>query len=76
MLYAILKQNKIKIFLQLFMKKSKTISFASSIMRKICVFPSRSRFSVKLICCIAFGSASTFCGLLKLIENNLYYFSK
>ena len=38
-------------------EKSKMVSFASSIMKDIVVFPAQSRFTVKLICCIAFGSA-------------------
>ena len=41
-------------------EKSKTVYFASSIMKNICVLRARSRFPVKLICCIAFGSASKF----------------
>ena len=44
-------------------EKSKTVSLASPIMKNICVFPFRFRFPVKLICCIAFGSASSFCCL-------------
>ena len=42
-------------------EKSKTASFASSIMENIVAPSARSRFSVKLICCIAFGSASSTC---------------
>ena len=44
---------------------SKTISLASSLMKNIVVFPSRSRSAVKLIYCIAFGSALSTCCLLK-----------
>ena len=43
------------------------LSFASSIMKTIVVFPATSRFPVRLICCIAFGSASSACCLLKSI---------
>ena len=39
-------------------EKSKTTSFASSIMRNILASSGQSRFPAKLICCIAFGSAS------------------
>ena len=45
-------------------EKSKTVSFASSIMKNV-VFPGQSRFPVKLICCIAFGSTSSSYCLLK-----------
>ena len=48
-------------------KKSEMASFASSIMKSIVVFPGLSIFPVKLICCIAFGSASSSCCLLKSI---------
>ena len=46
-------------------KKSKIVSFASSVMKRIVT--SWSRFPVKLICCIAFGSASSAFCLLKSI---------
>ena len=39
--------------------KSKMVSFASSIMKNI-VFSARSRFSVKLICCITFRSSNCY----------------
>ena len=42
-------------------EKSKIVSFASSIMKQIVAPSSRSRFPVKWICCVAFGSASTGC---------------
>ena len=48
-------------------EKSKMLFFASSIMRNIVVSPSQSRVAVKLICCIAFESASSACCLLKSI---------
>ena len=41
------------------------VSFASSIMKNIAVFPFQSRFPVKLICSIAFVSTSSACCLLK-----------
>ena len=46
-------------------------SFASSIMKNVVVSPGWSKFSVKLICCIAFRSASSACCLLKSIAINL-----
>ena len=48
-------------------EKSKMVSFASSIMKNIIVFPTWSRFPVKRICCVAFGSASSICCVLKSI---------
>ena len=48
-------------------EKSKTFSFASSIMKNIVVPSARSRFPVKLICCTAFGSTSSAGCLLKSI---------
>ena len=47
------------------------VSLASSIMKNF-VFLSRSRFAAKLICCIAFGSASSAWCLLKSIGSNLF----
>ena len=38
-------------------EKFKIVSFVSSIMENVVVFPVCSRFPVKSICCIAFGSA-------------------
>ena len=52
-------------------EKSKMVSSASSIIKDTCVSPSRSRFTVKLICCIAFGLASSACCLLKSIAISL-----
>ena len=50
-------------------QKSKIVSFAASVMKKIVAlsftFTPRFRFQVKLICCIVFGSASSACCLLK-----------
>ena len=48
-------------------EKSKTVSFASSIIKNIVLFPVLSKFAVKLICWIAVGSASRACRLLKSI---------
>ena len=48
-------------------QKSKIVSFTSSIMKNIVLFPAWSKFPVKAICCIAFGSASSACYLLKPI---------
>ena len=48
-------------------EKSKTVSFASSIMKNIIAPLSRSRFPVKLIYCIAFGLGSSACCVLKSI---------
>ena len=47
----------------------KMVFFASSVMKNIVVFAIgyRARFPIKLICCIAFGSASSACCLLKSI---------
>ena len=48
-------------------EKPKIISFASSIMKNNIAPSSQSRFPVKLICCIAFGSALSACCLRKSI---------
>ena len=48
-------------------KKSKTVSFASSGMKKIVVFLAQSKFQVKLVCLIALGSSSRAYCLLKSI---------
>ena len=42
-------------------QKFKTDYFDSSIMENVIVFPAQSRFPVKLICCIGFGSTSSAC---------------
>ena len=41
------------------------VSFVSSMMKDIIVFPSLSRVPVKVICCIAFESTSSVCYLIK-----------
>ena len=48
-------------------EKSKIVSFAYSMMKKINSLSLSSRFPVKLICCIVFGSAASVCYLLKSI---------
>ena len=48
-------------------ERSKMVSFASSIIKSIVVFPYWSGFAANLICCIAFGSASSACYSLKSI---------
>ena len=66
-----LKQNKnvehIDNTLTVPCEKSKRVFFTSSIIQNIVVTPSRSKFTVKLICSIAFGSPSSACCLLKYI---------
>ena len=57
-------------------EKSKMVSFASSIMKQIVAPSSRYRFPVKLICYIAFGSASAACCSIKSIAIILQYFQK
>ena len=66
----ILKQkNKIRILLEFPVKKLKTVSFTSSIMKKIVVFAIgyQAIFPGILNCCIAFGSGSSSWCLLKSI---------
>ena len=48
-------------------EKSKTVSFASSQIKYVVVCSPPFRFEVKLIYCIAFGSASSTCCLPKSI---------
>ena len=68
---AILKRNNKKLLsknhnsLAVSFDKSENASFASSIMKNIVASSALFRFSVKWICCIAFGSVSSFCCLLK-----------
>ena len=40
-------------------EKSKIVSLASSRTKNIFVSPAQSMFAVKIICCVAFGSASS-----------------
>ena len=56
--------------------KSRTLSFASSIMKNIVELSALSRFPVKLIFCITFPSKSSFCCWLKSFVINLQYFLK
>ena len=53
-------------------EKFETVSFTSSIMKNIAEDSALSRFPVKLICWIAFGSTSSFVylNLLQLICSN------
>ena len=48
-------------------EKPEIVSFASSIMKNVVAPSALSSFSVKLLCCIAFGSASVAYCLLKSI---------
>ena len=50
-------------------EKSRTVSFNSSIVKKIVAL--FFRFPLKLICCIYFGTASNFCYLFKSIAYNV-----
>ena len=52
-------------------QKSRVVFFASSIIRDIFVFPAWSKFCMKLICWMGFGSASSFCCLFKSIKSKL-----
>ena len=53
------------------LKNLKHFFFASSIMKNIVEPSALSRFPVKYICYIAFGSASSFCCLFKSIAIHL-----
>ena len=53
-------------------EKSKMFSFTSSIMKNLTQLFAPLRFPVKLICCVAFGSASIACCLLKSIGIMFY----
>ena len=64
--WDILCQSKNKI-ITLLQFLAKNLYLASSIMKKISVSRSRCRYAVKLIFCIAFGSASSGCRLRKFI---------
>ena len=57
MRYFLLKQKIKQEEFHISFEKSKTVSFASSIMKSITAL--FARLSVKLICCIAFGSATS-----------------
>ena len=48
-------------------KKSKIVYFTSLIMENITLLLLPSRFPVRLICCITFGSASSACYLFRSI---------
>ena len=82
-IYIMSKQNKIVEHIHNILtvpcEKSKTISFAYSIMKSIVVFSFifwlslffGLRFPAKLICCIAFGSILSACCFLKSIAISL-----
>ena len=70
-----LKQNKfigIHVYntLRVTSEKLNMVSFTYSRMKSIHAPSAQSRFPVKLICCITFGSASGACCLLKSIVIN------
>ena len=74
--YYILILNQTQINLRLWLyntltdpcEKSKRVSLTSSMIKNVTVAAdSRSRFPVKLFCCITFGSTSSACCLLKSI---------
>ena len=52
-------------------EKIHLVSFASSIIKNIVALFAQSRYPVKLICCIAFRSASSACCLLESIATTL-----
>ena len=52
-------------------EKSKIVSFTSLIIKNIAAPSALARFPAKLICFIAFKSASNFCCLLKSFTINL-----
>ena len=52
-------------------EKSNIVSLISSSIKSIVVSPARSKFLVKLICCITFRYASITCYLLKSVAINL-----
>ena len=56
-------QYKFTILSQFFVKKSKMVSFDSSVMKNIVLSASlcQARFPVKLISCTAFGSKTSAC---------------
>ena len=67
--FKVLKQKKKKNYNTFTVpcEKCKTVSFASSLMKNIAEPSTISRFRVKLICCIAFGSEISFRCLLKSV---------
>ena len=71
------QQHKFTILSQLVLcEKSKIVSFASSIMSRFFLFPSRSRFPVKLMCYIAFGPASRALLFTEMYSYNILMFFK
>ena len=69
-----LKRNNI--IITVLFGKSKTVSFASSIMKYNIAAFAVVRFTVKISSCIGFRSAFNFSCLLKFIAINLKYFCK
>ena len=57
-------------------EKSKIVFFSPSYIKNIVVSPTQYRFPVKLICCIAIGSASSILSLLRSIAIGLCLFSE
>ena len=52
-------------------EKSKIVSFTSATMKNTAASPGWSRFPVKVICCIAFGSASSVIFILQSVAISL-----
>ena len=59
--------------LSILVKKYKIVSFASSRMKNIVLFPAESKFLVKLIRCIAFGLTLGAYVLLKYVAIDFYF---
>ena len=78
MSHFIFEQNKIVEHMHntftVLCEKSKMVSFTFPIMKNINLLLLPFRFSVKLICCIAFGSASSACCLRKSIAIFMMFF--
>ena len=70
----VLKQKKFIALLLFRVKSLKIVSIASSVMKNIVVLSFQSRFSLKLICCIGFGSTSRACCLFRYIATSYYNF--
>ena len=66
-----LKQNRFTILSKILIKITRMVSFGFSVMKNIVVFPARSKFPVKLNCCITFGLASSAFCLFKFIAIKL-----
>ena len=57
-------------------EKYRIVSLTSSKIKSKILFPALSRFPIRLVCCIAFGSASSASCLLKSIANQVVVFFK